>query len=99
MTNGAPLQTEIEIINPCLDPFSLTMPAQTSPPDYYYTEDAPPLAFATVLFTVDPAVCIVEYSCRILSGPRTDLCAVSDGLTEGFFDTVDGSYTFMSNDV
>ena len=27
----------IKIINPCLNPFSLTATAQTNPPDYYYS--------------------------------------------------------------
>ena len=32
----------IKIINPCLNPFSLTATAQTNPPDYYYSSTTYP---------------------------------------------------------
>lgn len=31
-------------------------------------------------------------------GPRTDLCDISDGDTEGSFDTANASYTFVTTD-
>lgn len=98
-TRAQAVKSTIEIVDPCIDPFSLTMPpAQTTPPDYYYTDDAPALEFKTSPFTVFPPVCEIEYSCRIISGQRLDLCQVSDGQTDGFFDPVTGEYFFMSYD-
>ena len=47
VTSGDPIETEITIIDPCLDPFSLTKPGQTPPDNYFYTEDAPLLSFTT----------------------------------------------------
>ena len=49
------LEAEIELIDPCLDPFSLVMPTagQTTPDDYYYDGS---LVFTTNKFTVDPSV-------------------------------------------
>lgn len=75
------------------------MPDQVAPPDYYYTDNLPELVFTTDLFTVEPTVCTVTYSCQILTGPRLDLCNVSAGATTGFFDTVNGSFTFNSIDM
>ena len=45
-TPAQAVTSTIEIIDPCIDPFTLTMPAtQTTPPDYYYTYDDPILEF------------------------------------------------------
>ena len=47
---------------------------------------------------MEPSICTVTYSCRILTGPRTDICDISDGQTDGFFDISNGSYSFISID-
>ena len=47
VNSGNPIETDIELVDPCSDPFSLTMPALNTPADYYYTEDDPILSFVT----------------------------------------------------
>ncbi len=49
---------------------------------------------------VDPtaSVCPITYSCSV-SGPRTDICSISDGATVASFDSVTGNYEFKSIDM
>ena len=100
-TSGVAITTEIEIIDPCLDPFSIALQSPQPPlPDYYYTGTNPSLEFTTIPFVVDPVICPVKYSCDILPGaPRTDLCSVIENGTLGSFDDKDGSFTFSSIDM
>ena len=91
----------IKITNPCLDPFSLTSTAQTSPADYYYSSASYSKVQVTLAqYVVDPAasVCPISYSCSV-SGPRTDICSISGGATVANFDTVTGNYEFKSIDM
>ena len=98
VNSGAPVQTEIEIKDPCIDPFSLVVPGQPQPSDYYYTADSPALELATIAFVVEPSVCDVTYSCSV--SPGLDICSVSDGFgTEGIFDSLTGRYSFVSTDI
>ena len=91
----------ITIINPCLNPFSLTATAQSNPADYYYSSTAYPKVQVTLTqYVVDPAasVCPITYSCSV-SGPRSDICSISDGATAANFDPVTGNYDFESIDM
>ena len=91
----------IKIINPCLNPFSLTATAQTNPADYYYSSTAYPKVQVTLAqYVVDPAasVCPIIYSCSV-SGPSSDICSISDGATVANFDPVTGNYDFKSIDM
>ena len=98
VNSGAPIQMEIEIKDPCIDPFSLVVPGQPQPSDYYYTADSPALELATIAFVVEPSVCDVTYSCSV--SPGLDICIVSDGFgTEGTFDSQTGRYSFVSTDI
>ena len=49
-------------------------------------------------FEVEPSECLFTVACSVLSGPRSDLCDISDGFTVGQLD-MNGVYTFQSNDV
>ena len=53
-------------------------------PDFYYTPDAP-VIFTMNPFEVHPPTCPATYEC-INSGPRSGLCFIADGDTEGVFD-------------
>ena len=79
----------------------MTNPGQTDPVDYYYTGSSPSLTFTLDPFLVDPSACAgnIVYTCSVTSGSRTDLCHVNDGLTEGIFNGVTGSYSFSTVDV
>ena len=79
VTSGTPTATQIELIDPCLDPFTLTVPTQNTLDDYYYTEDAPILAFTTQLFTVEPSICQITYSCAIETAGIPNICDIADG--------------------
>ena len=57
------------------------------------------MTFNLTPFEVDPNVCSPSYSCSVISGERTDLCSVQDGLTAAEFNTVTGAYTFQSTDI
>jgi len=50
-------------------------------------------------FTPNPPICIPSYSCKVISGPRLDLCAISDGTTSGIFSEITGNYEFYSTDL
>ena len=68
--------------------------------DYIYTGDSPKAIFTMTPFVPDPPVCIVTYSCTMLSSsPRTDLCSIIDGSTIGAFDPLTGDYSFHSTDL
>ena len=91
----------IEIINPCLDPFSLTSTPQTDPADYIYKSTARPTVSVVLdQYIVDPdaSVCPITYSCEV-TGPRTDICSITDGDTVATFDSITGDYTFTSYDM
>ena len=93
----SPIETaQIEFIDPCIDPFTLTVPVQTAPEPYLYTENQPQLSFTPLAATVDPSICSITYGCQITP---VDLCSVSDGATNAQFDTNTGQYTFSSIDM
>ena len=74
---------------------SLTVGAQTNPPDYHYTGNDPELRFQlNPLFEPDPVECLqfVRYSCSI-TGPRTNLCDFGgfDPLTGSFYLSLDST--------
>jgi len=99
--SSKPDSQTIKIINPCLNPFSLNATAQTNPPDYYYSSNAYPKVQVTLAqYVVDPAasVCPITYSCSV-SGPRTDICSITDGATVANFNPVTGNYDFKSIDM
>ena len=73
--------------------------AQLDPPDYFYTGQSLSLTFELAAFAVEPPVCVFQYSCQVISGDRLDLCQISDGLTQGIFDTISGNYEFYSADM
>ena len=85
----------IEIIDPCLDPFSLTVQSQTSPDAYFYTGASPRLEFTPFPASVDPPICPIFYSC--LTTPQ-NLCQLADGATSAQFTQSTGRYTFSSID-
>ena len=74
---------------------SLTVGAQSNPPDYLYTGTSPSASFSlSPTFVSAPEVnCvnIATYTCSN-TGPRIDMC------TEGTFDANTGDYTFSSTD-
>ena len=92
-----PLSTQIQIIDPCIDPQTIYAPSQTNPPSYLY--DGTTLAFNLTPYTVFPEVCSIVYSCAIaVSSPRTDLCSIVLDSTAGTFNSITGGYTFRSID-
>jgi len=93
--------TTIKLLNPCLNPFSLTSNAQINPANYIYKSVArPTVIFTLVPYSVDPdaSVCPITYSCAV-AGPRTDICSKADGDTVATFNTATGGYTFTSYDM
>lgn len=97
--------TKILLIDPCIDFFTLSVPAQTTPADYFYTGVSPELVFETVAFVTDPPQCAANttYSCGITAGSRTDLCSIIEtnsvgGSSIGAFDPATGRFTFSSID-
>ena len=89
---------DIEIVDPCLNNAILIPEPQTDPPDYYYTGMSPSADFLLNPFIINPPnFCTADLSCAVSSGPRTDLCDISDGLSMGMF-TPTGDYTFVSFD-
>ena len=99
MTSPTPdASSTIEIINPCLDPFSLTSTPQTDPADYIYKSTSKPsvqVILDQYISDPDASVCPITYTCEV-SGPRTDICSKNDGDTVATFDTNTGDYTFTS---
>ena len=89
----------IEFKDPCPAPEDLTATSQTDPVEYFYTSVDPSATFTLNPFTPNPPICTPSYSCNVISGPRTDLCAISDGTTSGVFSVIDGSYEFYSTDL
>lgn len=72
---------------------------QPNPLEYSYEGvDEPILKYVDPPFLVDPADCIVKYSCDVLSGARTDLCDLDEDFTKSSFDTQTGVYSFASSD-
>ena len=69
----------ITIVDPCLDPESVTATAQTDPQVYDYTGINPTAQFYLNPFIVEPPVCSFTYSCNVIAGDRLDLCFVIDG--------------------
>ena len=57
------------------------------------------MQFLLTPFVVQPPICTVEYSCKVIAGSRLDLCQISDGSTHGIFDPITGSYQFYSTDM
>ena len=91
---AGPTSTTMTIVNPCLTPVSVTATAQVNPSAYSYTGASPKLQFVATPFSVNPSVCPVTYSCSMQSGPRTDLCTISDGTTIGVFSSSTGDFNF-----
>ena len=94
--------TTIEIVDPCLDPFSLISTAQTNPDPYVYkSQERPAVHLKFAQFTVNPdaSVCPITYSCTVISGPRSDICQITDNETISTFDTASGNYSFISLDM
>ena len=74
---------------------TLTVGAQTNPPDYHYTGNDPELVFhLNPLFEPNPPECLqfVRYSCSN-TGPRTNLCDAGsfDELTGSFYLSLDST--------
>ena len=90
---------QIEFIDPCPDPESVTSVIQANPADYLYTFKAPKMQLTLSPFVVEPPICTFQYSCTMTSGSRTDLCSRSDGSTHGLFDPITGNYEFYSIDM
>jgi len=94
---ASPLSTQIKIIDPCIDPQTISAPVQTNPPSYGY--DGTTLTFTLSPYSVFPTVCKIVYSCAIAaSSPRTDLCNIVMGSTNASFNSNTGGYTFKSID-
>ena len=97
IVTAAPISTQIQIIDPCIDPHTISAPGQTNPPAYNY--DGITLAFILAPYAVFPPVCKISYSCTMAaSSPRTDLCNIASGATVTTFDSITGGYTFKSID-
>ena len=74
---------------------------QTNPADYLYTAQNPKMSFTLTPFIVEPPVCSFTYSCVMTAGPTVipDLCALTDGDSNGVFDPISGNYEFYSIDM
>ena len=57
------------------------------------------MQFTLRSFVVDPPDCPFVYSCAMTAGDRLDLCSVSDGETQGVFDSITGNFEFFSDDM
>ena len=71
----------IEFINPCPDPESVSSVLQQDPDEYTYTAQTPSMQFNLEPFEVEPSVCTITYSCKVIAGDRNDLCSITDGST------------------
>ena len=87
-------QFNLRVINPC----ALIVPEQESPPEYLYTGAEPILEFTPEAIELDPPICPLTFECKIVSGPRLDLCEVDEGTSVGGFDERTGQFTFQSSD-
>ena len=49
---------------------------------------------------VRPEACIenLRYTCEFVSGPRTDICEITEGMTMTHFDTREGHFTLATKD-
>ena len=65
-------------------------------PPYFYTGATEKVFFALEPFETDPPNCDAMYSCSLALGPPValDICNVTDGSTEGIFDSLTGAYEF-----
>ena len=90
-------QFNLRVINPCT-PCTLIVPEQQSPPEYLYTGSEPILEFTPEAIERDPPVFPLTFECRIVAGPRLDLCEVNEGTSAGYFDERTGQFTFQSSD-
>jgi hypothetical protein len=71
--------------------------------DYYYTGDSPSLTLWSKKY-LDPQQCKIyrEFTCEVLSGPRSDICEIlagSEGDTEASLDQTSGKFTLSATDV
>ena len=82
----------VTISHLCQDPVSITATAQNLVDPYLFTGDSPKIQFKLDPFKSDPPACLVTYSCTVISGPRSDLCSITDGKTDGTFDPQTGNY-------
>ena len=91
-------QTQIEILDPCLSPHSISAPPQVSPEDYYYTKGG--TTFTASSLIVYPPVCPVTYEClstEILQGSDADIrCDDPEIVT---FDPASGHFVFETADM
>lgn len=65
IVSAVPETAQIEIIDPCLDPQSVTATAQTDPAGYRYTGSNPSSSFTLTAFEVYPPICPITYSCSM----------------------------------
>ena len=79
------VQASIEIIDPCLEPDSITAPAQQDPEEYFYTTGSTQVKVTP--FVVVPSICPVTYECVEINGPDPDVkCGDSGSIPD--FDSV-----------
>ena len=57
------------------------------------------MKFTLKPYIVDPPICKIVYSCKVIAGDRLDLCAVADGDSHGVFDPITGNFEFYSTDM
>ena len=84
----------VTIDNPCQDASSITATLQELVDPYLFTGDSPSIVFNLNPFEIDPRFCPVTFTCSVKFGPRSDLCSIIDGETNGSFDQVTGNYQF-----
>ena len=65
---------------------------QTQPVDYFYTGSSPPASFTMNLFTVEPSICDLVYSCKQLTPSSFDFCQL------GSFQPTVADITFATED-
>ena len=77
----------------------MNVPEQESPPEYFYTGAEPILEFIPFEIDVHPSICSLMFECKILSGPRLDICEIHEGDTNSQFDEKTGRFVFQSSDI
>ena len=82
---------KIRFISPCPSAI-LTATSQTNPADYAYTGSSAPAIFTLNPFTISPALCTVEYSCKMNTVANFDLCTI------GNFNSVTGQLIISTED-
>ena len=57
------------------------------------------MKFTLKPYIVEPPICKIVYSCKVITGDRLDLCAVTVGDSHGVFDPITGNYEFYSTNM